>query len=73
MGRRIAYLHLGLPGSGAGFLEIALPEHAAALEAFGVAHPVAGPDEMFRAAAARAAAHPRRSPRSRARVACSNG
>jgi len=50
MGRRIAFLHLGLPGSGSGFLEIALPEHTAALATFGVAHPVAAPDEMFRAA-----------------------
>ncbi len=50
MARRIVYLHLGLPGSGAGFLETALPEHAATLAAFGVAHPVAAPDEMFRSA-----------------------
>jgi hypothetical protein len=50
MGRRIAYLHLGLPGSGAGFLEVALPEQAAALATFGVTHPVAAPDEMFRSA-----------------------
>jgi hypothetical protein len=50
MARRIVYLHLGLPGSGAGFLETTLPEHAATLETFGVAHPVATPDEMFRSA-----------------------
>ena len=50
MARRIVYLHLGLPGSGAGFLETALPEHAATLATFGVAHPVAAPDEMFRSA-----------------------
>jgi len=50
MARRIVYLHLGLPGSGSGFLETALPEHAAALASFGVAHPVSAPDEMFRAA-----------------------
>lgn len=50
MGRRTAYLHIGLPGSGGGFLEIALREHAAALAAQGVAHPVAAADEMFRAA-----------------------
>jgi hypothetical protein len=50
MARRIVYLHLGLPGSGAGFLETALPEHAATLATFGVAHPVSAPDEMFRSA-----------------------
>jgi len=50
MGRRIAYLHLGLPGSGAGFLETALLDHAGALATQGVDHPVHAPDEMFRAA-----------------------
>jgi hypothetical protein len=50
MARRIVYLHLGLPGSGAGFLETTLPEHAAMLATFGVAHPVTAPDEMFRSA-----------------------
>jgi hypothetical protein len=50
MARRVVYLHLGLPGSGAGFLETALPEHAATLATFGVAHPVVAPDEMFRSA-----------------------
>ena len=49
MGRRSVYLHLGLAGSGGGFLETALPEHAAALAAQGVAHPVVATDEMFRA------------------------
>lgn len=46
----MVFLHIGLPGSGAGFLETTLLEHAGALAAQGVAHPVAAPDEMFRAA-----------------------
>lgn len=50
MARRIVYLHLGLPGSGGGFLETTLHEHAATLATLGVAHPVAAPDEMFRSA-----------------------
>lgn len=50
MGRRSVYLHIGLTGSGGGFLETALPQHAAALAAQGVAHPVVASDEMFRAA-----------------------
>ncbi|GAA4755737.1 hypothetical protein GCM10023350_46540 [Nocardioides endophyticus] len=50
MARHIVYLHLGLPGSGGGFLETALPEHAATLATFGVAHPVATSNEMFRSA-----------------------
>lgn len=49
MRRRTVYLHLGLAGSGGGFLEVALLEHAAALAAQGIAHPVTAPDEMFRA------------------------
>lgn len=50
MRRPVVHLHLGLPGSGAGFLETALFDHADALAAQGVAHPVLAPDEMFRAA-----------------------
>ncbi len=50
MGRRIAYLHIGLPGSGGGFVEAALAAQVEALAALGVQHPVAAPDEMFRSA-----------------------
>lgn len=50
MRRPVVHLHLGLPGSGAGFLETALLDHAEALAAQGVAHPIRRPDEMFRAA-----------------------
>ena len=50
MGRRIAYLHIGLPGSGGGFLEAALVEHSLALEERGVRHPTRTADEAFRAA-----------------------
>lgn len=50
MRRPVVHLHLGLPGSGAGFLETALLDHADALATQGVAHPVLTPDEMFRAA-----------------------
>lgn len=50
MGRRIAYLHIGLPGSGGDFLEQTLAEHAEALAAQGVQAPAVQPGEMFRAA-----------------------
>ncbi|MFC7495260.1 MULTISPECIES: hypothetical protein [unclassified Nocardioides] len=50
MARRTAYLHIGLPGSGGGFVETALFAHAAALSGMGVHHPVETDDEMFHAA-----------------------
>lgn len=50
MGRRIAFLHIGLLGSGGGFLETALAENAAQLAVVGVEHPTLAPDDMFRAA-----------------------
>ena len=50
MGRRTAYLHVGLPRSGCGFLESALAEHAEALAEVGIRHPAVSPEEMLRAA-----------------------
>ncbi|GAA4706958.1 hypothetical protein [Nocardioides conyzicola] len=50
MGRRIAYLHIGLPGSGGDFLEQELAEHAEALADQGVQAPAVAPGEMSRAA-----------------------
>jgi hypothetical protein len=50
MGRRKAYLHLGLPRTGGAFLDSALAEHADALEAAGLRHPAISAEEMFRAA-----------------------
>ena len=50
MAKRKAYLHIGLPRTGGGFLDSALTEHAAALEAMGVRHPALSAEEMFRAA-----------------------
>lgn len=50
MAKRKAFLHIGLPRTGGGFLDSALIEHAAALEAGGVRHPAISTEEMFRAA-----------------------
>lgn len=50
MAKRKAFLHIGLPRTGAGFLDAALLEHADALEAMGVRHPAISTEEMFRAA-----------------------
>lgn len=50
MAKRKAYLHIGLPRTGGGFLDSALAEHAEALEAAGVRHPAISAEEMFRAA-----------------------
>ena len=50
MAKRKAYLHIGLPRTGGGFLESALAEHADALEEMGVRHPAISAEEMFRAA-----------------------
>jgi hypothetical protein len=50
MAKRKAYLHIGLPRTGGGFLDSALIEHAEALEAMGVRHPAISTEEMFRAA-----------------------
>jgi hypothetical protein len=50
MGRRTAYLHIGLPRSGGAFLDSALAEHAPALEAGGLRHPAISAEQMFRAA-----------------------
>ena len=50
MAKRKAYLHIGLPRTGGGFLDTALTEHAAALETMGVRHPAISAEEMFRAA-----------------------
>lgn len=51
MAKRKAYLHVGPPRSGGGFLDSALTEHADALEAAaGVRHPAISAEEMFRAA-----------------------
>ncbi|QWF21923.1 hypothetical protein KM427_23955 [Nocardioides sp. LMS-CY] len=50
MARRTAYLHIGLPGSGGGFVETALVEHSESLTEMGVQHPTITDDEMFRAA-----------------------
>lgn len=48
--KRKAYLHVGLPRSGGGFLDSALAEHADALETLGLRHPAISTEEMFRAA-----------------------
>jgi hypothetical protein len=50
MGRRTAYLHIGLPRSGGAFLDSALAEHAEALAAGGLRHPAISAEQMFRAA-----------------------
>jgi hypothetical protein len=50
MAKRKAYLHIGLPRTGGGFLDSALTEHAEALAAMGVRHPAISAEEMFRAA-----------------------
>ena len=50
MAKRKAYLHIGLPRTGGGFLDSALTEHAEALEEMGVRHPAISAEEMFRAA-----------------------
>lgn len=50
MGRRTAYLHIGLPRTGGAFLDSALAEHAEALEAEGLRHPAISAEQMFRAA-----------------------
>jgi hypothetical protein len=50
MAKRTAYLHIGLPRSGGGFLDSDLTAHAAALAAMGVRHPAISAEEMFRAA-----------------------
>jgi len=50
MGRRRAFLHIGLPRSGGGFLDAMLLEHAEALAEVGVTAPATQADEMFRAA-----------------------
>lgn len=50
MAKRKAYLHIGLPRTGGGFLDSALAEHAEALEAAGIRHPAISAEEMFRAA-----------------------
>jgi hypothetical protein len=50
MGRRTAYLHIGLPRSGGAFLDSALAEHAEALQAAGLRHPAMSAEQMFRAA-----------------------
>ena len=50
MAKRKAYLHIGLPRTGGGFLDSALTEHADALAAVGVRHPAISAEEMFRAA-----------------------
>ncbi|HEU5038791.1 MAG TPA: hypothetical protein VFT70_17425 [Nocardioides sp.] len=50
MAKRKAFLHIGLPRTGAGFLDSALAQHADALEARGLRHPAISTEEMFRAA-----------------------
>lgn len=50
MAKRKAYLHIGPLGTGGGFLDAALAEHAEALEDVGVRHPAISAEEMFRAA-----------------------
>jgi hypothetical protein len=50
MAKRKAFLHIGPPRTGGGFLDSALIEHADALEAVGVWHPAISAEEMFRAA-----------------------
>lgn len=50
MAKRKAYLHIGPPRTGGGFLDSALTEHADELATMGVLHPVISAEEMFRAA-----------------------
>ena len=50
MARRKAFLHVGLPRSGGGFIESALAEHAEALVEVGITAAAVAPDETFRAA-----------------------
>ncbi|MGB0101712.1 MAG: hypothetical protein WBP61_15650 [Nocardioides sp.] len=50
MAKRTAFLHIGLPRSGGGFLDAALIEHAESLAELGVQHPAISAEEMFRAA-----------------------
>jgi hypothetical protein len=50
MTKRKAFLHIGLPRTGGGFLGPALTEHADALETMGVRHPAISGEEAFRAA-----------------------
>ncbi|WP_243059535.1 hypothetical protein [Nocardioides sp. SR21] len=51
MAKRKAYLHIGPPRTGGGFLDSALTEHADEIEAAtGVRHPAISAEEMFRAA-----------------------
>lgn len=50
MAKRKAYLHIGPLGTGGGFLDAALAEHADALEDANVRHPAISAEEMFRAA-----------------------
>ena len=50
MSKRTAFLHIGLPRTGGGFLGSALVEHAAALESAGLRHPAISTEELFRAA-----------------------
>lgn len=50
MAKRKAFVHIGLPHSGGGFLDSALALHEQALERAGVRRPMRKPDEMFRAA-----------------------
>lgn len=50
MAKRKAYLHIGPPRTGGGFLDSALIEHADELAAAGVLHPAISAEEMFRAA-----------------------
>lgn len=50
MAKRKAFLHIGLPRTGGGFLDSALTEHAEALETMGIRHPAISGEEMFRAA-----------------------
>ena len=50
MAKRKAFLHIGPPRTGGGFLDSALAEHADALADVGVRHPAISAEEMFRAA-----------------------
>lgn len=50
MTTRKAFLHIGLPHSGAEFFDIALAQHGAALNDVGLRLPAKSPDEMFLAA-----------------------
>lgn len=50
MAKRKAFLHIGPLGTGGGFLDAALAEHAEALEEAGIRHPAISAEETFRAA-----------------------